>query len=561
MTDGQQLLAEYVNAGSEGAFRELVSRYVDLVYSAAVRLVNNDTHLAEDITQTVFADLARTARAFSPKVMLGGWLHRHTCFVASKVIRAERRRQRREQIAVEMNSTEDHSGAELAALTPILDEAINQLGADDRAAVLLRFFEQRDFRSVGEALGSSEEAARKRVNRALEKLQLLLKRRGVALSVGALGTVLATHAVSAAPVGLAAGVAASALAGATAASSTSLTILKIMTMTKAKIAIIAVVAAAVAVPFVLQHQAQAKLRDQNQQLQQKVEKLDQLAAENQRLSKLLAQPAPAPAAPAVTNDQSREILRLRGEVARLHHELSGDAARKTNGPSALSGLTANPEMRKAIRDQQKAGMGMIYKEFAKRANLSPELANQINDLLADHVMANVDEITSGLRDAKTREEMDKIFTQQEKNLQDTLQSVLGPDGFAQYQDYTRNLASFLTAEQFKPMLSGDDAKKDEEAKQLYQLMQQETQTALNNAGLGADFQVVPILNFRNIASEEEADKSLKLLDGIYDHVSTRASAFLSPDDLQKFQDFRAKALNNNRMALAVNRKMMAPGAQ
>src|SRR5215472_4864189 len=123
MTDGQQLLAEYVNAGSEAAFRELVSRYVDLVYSAAVRLVNNDRHLAEDITQTVFADLARMARTFSPKVMLGGWLHRHACFVASKVIRAERRRQRREQIAVEMNSTNDHSGAELAALTPILDEA------------------------------------------------------------------------------------------------------------------------------------------------------------------------------------------------------------------------------------------------------------------------------------------------------------------------------------------------------------------------------------------------------------------------------------------------------
>src|SRR5215210_1487222 len=100
MTETQQFLADYVKNGSEPAFRELVTRYVDLVYSAAVRLVNNDTHLAEDVTQTVFADLARMARTLSPEVMLGGWLHRHTCFVASKTLRGERRRRERERQAV-----------------------------------------------------------------------------------------------------------------------------------------------------------------------------------------------------------------------------------------------------------------------------------------------------------------------------------------------------------------------------------------------------------------------------------------------------------------------------
>ncbi|HEU0040124.1 MAG TPA: sigma factor, partial [Verrucomicrobiae bacterium] len=111
MTDGQQLLAQYAESGSETAFRELVTRYVDLVYSAAVRLVNGDTHLAEDVTQTVFADLARLAHALSREVMLGGWLHRHTCFVASKTMRGERRRQARERQAAEMNANEDHSAA------------------------------------------------------------------------------------------------------------------------------------------------------------------------------------------------------------------------------------------------------------------------------------------------------------------------------------------------------------------------------------------------------------------------------------------------------------------
>src|SRR5436190_18459727 len=113
MSETQTLLTEYVETGSEAAFRELVTRYVDLVYSAAVRLVNGDTHLAEDVAQTVFTDLARNARTLSREVMLGGWLHRHTCFVASKTLRSERCRLARERQAVEMNALEDHSAANL----------------------------------------------------------------------------------------------------------------------------------------------------------------------------------------------------------------------------------------------------------------------------------------------------------------------------------------------------------------------------------------------------------------------------------------------------------------
>src|SRR4029077_8388761 len=139
-----QLLAEYATTGSEAAFRELVACYVDLVYSAAVRLVNGDTHLAQDVTQTVFADLARMARKLSREVMLGGWLHRHTCFVASKTMRGERRRRARERQSVEMNALQDHTETGLARVAPILDEAINQLGAADRTAILLRFFERLD---------------------------------------------------------------------------------------------------------------------------------------------------------------------------------------------------------------------------------------------------------------------------------------------------------------------------------------------------------------------------------------------------------------------------------
>src|SRR5437868_13184722 len=102
MTDSQQLLAEYARNGSEAAFRELVARFVGLVYSTALRLVEGDTHRAEDVAQTVFVNLARKARTLPEDVRLGGWLHRDTCLVASHAMRGERRRRSRERQAAEM---------------------------------------------------------------------------------------------------------------------------------------------------------------------------------------------------------------------------------------------------------------------------------------------------------------------------------------------------------------------------------------------------------------------------------------------------------------------------
>src|ERR1043166_8329193 len=208
MTDSQSLLADYVQSGSQAAFHELVTRYVDLVYSTAFRWVEGDAHRAEDVSQMVFVDLARVAAGLPTKVMLGGWLHRHTCFVAAKILRSERRRQSRERQAVEMNALQEQSEANFSDLAPLLDEAINELGEEDRKAVLLRFFEQDDFRKIGEAMGSSEDAARMRVNRALAKLQSLLKRRGVSTTAAALSIMLAANVVQAAPLGLIGGIAA-----------------------------------------------------------------------------------------------------------------------------------------------------------------------------------------------------------------------------------------------------------------------------------------------------------------------------------------------------------------
>lgn len=559
MTETQQLLAEYGKTGSEEAFRELVSRYVDLVYSAAVRLVNGDAHLAEDVTQTVFADLARMAGKLSRESMLGGWLHRHTCFVASKVMRSERRRLARERQAVEMNASEDHSATNFALIAPVLDEAVNQLGAEDRTAIMLRYFEQKDFRSVGEALGSNEEAARKRVDRALNKLESLLKMRGVALSGAALAATLATQTVTAAPVGFALTISTAALASAATTTGTTLTLLEIMSMTKLKVGIVtAVVAAGVAVPWVMQHNTQAKLDKLNEALRQQTEQTSHLLAENERLSNLVAN-ANTPATAAVS--PSSDTLKLRGEVGRLRRENLEIAASKTNGPSPLSGMTDNPEMYKLIRDQQRVGLGMVYKDFTNRISLPPEQSEKLFDLLADNVMENIDRITEVLKEGKTGEALNQVFTAQEAEFLKKLQSVLTPEEFGQYKDYTQNIASYLTSEQFKSMMTGDKDAKDAKAKQIYQLMQEETRAALEAAGLPADFQTTPTLNFRNIASEVESEKNLKLLDDIYGKVLGRLGPVLSEKEIEQFGKFRSIAINGNRMNLAINRKMMAPGSK
>ena len=187
MTAPRTLLADYATKGSEEAFRELVTRHIDLVYSTAVRLVNGDRHRAEDVAQTVFADLARLARSLSTDVMLGGWLHRRTCHVALSLMRSERRRQHRERQAAEMNAQQEQAEASFDQIAPMLDEAIDQLSAEDRTAIVLRFFERRNLRAIGEALGSNDDAAQKRVSRALEKLRGLLARRGVTASSARLG--------------------------------------------------------------------------------------------------------------------------------------------------------------------------------------------------------------------------------------------------------------------------------------------------------------------------------------------------------------------------------------
>src|SRR5262249_19630011 len=162
----------------------------------------------------------------------------------------------------------------------------------------------------------------------------------------------------------------------------------------------------------------------------------------------------------------------------------------------------------------------------QKLKLTEQQTEQLNDLLADHIMNNVDHVTVALRDKLTPDQMNGLFANQDAALQAQLQELLGPDGLSQYQEYTKNLLSTLTAEQFKGMMSGDDVAKQEKVKQLSQVIQSALQEALTKAGLPPDYQMVPTLNFSNIASEQEGERNLKLLDDIYQQAMAQAGSFL-----------------------------------
>lgn len=346
MLDDQQLLRNFVKDGSEAAFTELVTRHVNLVYSAALRRTG-DEQLAKDVTQQVFTDLARKAHSLPGGVVLAGWLHRATRFAAAQMLRTERRRHAREQEAVAMNITESVPAPDWTQIRPLLDAALDDLSDEDRDAVVLRFFEQRSLTEVGAALGSNEDAARKRVGRALDKLRALLMQRGLTTTTSALSAVIMANCVQAAPVGLTATVTGISLAGLTATGAT-LSLWHIMTLTKLKIGIASViVAAGVTTPLIIQHGTLSKLRDQNQSLQLQADQAAQLAADNEQLSNALAQ-----SRNTVSDDQRRELLRLRGEVGSLRRQTNDLTRLQAENRRLRTALAADTKPSEAEDNEQ-----------------------------------------------------------------------------------------------------------------------------------------------------------------------------------------------------------------
>jgi RNA polymerase sigma factor (sigma-70 family) len=312
MTPDPELLRQFAQTNSEDAFAELVKRHVNLVHSAALRQVNGDEHLAKDVAQMVFTDLARKANSLSRRESLTGWLYTSAHFAAAKIVRGENRRRDREEKFMRDPTSETGPETDWQRIRPALDDAMHELKESDRDAILLRYFENRQFAEVGAKLGLNENAARMRVERALEKLRAIFAKRGIA-TASAIASAISANAVQIAPAGLATTLTTVSIA--TAGTGT-FALLKIMTMTKLKLAVSAIVVASAATAFVVQNQAQEKLRVKNGELTQQ---LTQLQADNEDLSNRLAI---ADNSKSLSDEQFTELLRLRGEVGVLKSQLA-----------------------------------------------------------------------------------------------------------------------------------------------------------------------------------------------------------------------------------------------
>lgn len=240
--DDMELVGVYAKTQSESAFEQLVARHLNMVYSMALRRVGG-AELAEEVTQAVFILLARKAASLSSKTILSGWLYRTTRYVAADALKSQRRRLAREQEAYMQSLQNESDAAAWKQIAPMLEAAMDSLNEGERSAVILRFFDGKTLNEVGEKIGISEDAAKKRVNRALEKLRTIFSHRGVALSAGLIASAVAANSVQAAPVGLAKSiVVVTAVKGSAAGGSTLALVkgaLKLMAWTKAKTALVA----------------------------------------------------------------------------------------------------------------------------------------------------------------------------------------------------------------------------------------------------------------------------------------------------------------------------------
>lgn len=324
-----ELLRDYSRHRSESAFAEIVRRHANLVYSAALRQTG-DFEASRDVAQMVFADLARKAGTLGRKTLLAGWLYRAVRLQALEQRRKDQRRQRREMQAMENLDSVPAPENDWTAIRPMLDDAMTKLNEADRDALLLRFFRNESLAAVGAALDISEDAAQKRVARALGKLREVLANRGLGASAATLSATLAAHAMETAPGGFATTCITAALAGAHTSSPS------ILTLSKMKTAFILVTLSASLALLTIQH---LRLLHQRDDLQ---------AALKLQADELAALSAEAKLKRPTNNgdaEQRRELARLRAKAAQLLSDLETERKHKDILTARLqsSGLSTNSQ--------------------------------------------------------------------------------------------------------------------------------------------------------------------------------------------------------------------------
>ncbi len=361
MTDDMALVREYAAHQSEAAFTQLVTRHLGLVHSAALRRVG-DPHLAEEVTQAVFIILARKAKSLGPRTVLSSWLYRATRYAANDILKAQRRREHREQEAGMQSTLNEASPPDWEQVAPLLEAAMDTLGERDRNAVVLRYFENKPLAEVGAAMGVSADAARMRIERALEKLRGIFAKRGVTLTGAAIAGAVSANAVQAVPVGLAAKISAAALVA-----GTTLTAATAVVMTTLQKTIIgATLAASVLASALLHQHYRAKTSEAEELLRQQSNQLAMLEAENLRLSGSISQ--------ADSPNRLDALTKLRGDVSSLRAQTNPIVALQEENRRLQAQRPQQPKRKTAleIKDEAMAKLNYskhwvyAFQEFARK---------------------------------------------------------------------------------------------------------------------------------------------------------------------------------------------------
>jgi RNA polymerase sigma factor (sigma-70 family) len=464
--DDAGLLSQYVSDRSEDAFRELVNRHLNLVYSAALRQVGGDTHKAQDVVQTVFADLARKASSVARHPTLSGWLYSSTHFAAAKVLRSERRRQHREQKAHMMESLLGESGpaTNWEQLRPVLDDVMHELGARQRTALVLRFFEQRPTTEISRVLGLTERGVRKNLDGSLERLRIALRKRGIDSTTAALATLLSTETMLAAPAGLAATVGTSALAaagGALGATGT-LATLHLMT-TKLTIGILGALAVAATGGIIFERNANQKLLETNAALTRELS--DRANAATAATSRA----ASAPIRNASANPSAGTAETPPSSATPPSQKASASA----------TDITTTPQFQNQLAIEAMPLLDGRYGAFFKSQALTPEAIATLKRALIDRQLSARDAMELAAKGGRRADfqATEKIVNEATAAPTQDLKNLLGDAGYLQFRQYESTLQERTTVTQLQQSLSyTSEPLSEAQSDQLIQLIARNSAT-------------------------------------------------------------------------------------
>lgn len=431
MRNDTELLRRYAEEHSETAFSQLVREHLNLVYSAALRETNGDSGLAEDLSQAVFSKMARDARRLTSHPCLSGWLYNAVRLMAANERRADFRRRRREQEAISMNNlvSEESPESGWQKIRPVLDDALHELSEPDRSALVLRFLEERSLRDIGLNLGLTENAARMRVDRALDKLRGILANRGITSTATGLAAALAAGVVTPAPAALVSAITAASMASAAASTSSTITLFKIFAMTKAQAGLVGLLfCAGMALPL-WQETRISQIKAENTKLTNQVAELASQSEASAQAAKELEQFRQSQA------QATGELARLRG-MARVARRAEAEVAdlRKQLAKHKFDSQASNSPMGEFMATAMEQHVLGKVARMTEKLGLTPQQTESVKEIFLRHAKvtsAGVQQVLSG----KVNKDELAALGKDAGNQEDQIKEVLSEQQKAVYQDY------------------------------------------------------------------------------------------------------------------------------